>query len=167
MIRLFAFGKYVQIKDLIWKHWQEYNNVFINCLCDITVNYSSVSMIANSLDHFFEITTNVVSIVLILSNYASWAVNEFFSSKSKAHCCVVIKALALEDNDVWLLFLDYKIALRLIIVPRRFYSSLKGDCCIRLFEEFWSLQKTSLLICTLLMVSDKAESGQKRRFDAT
>ena len=57
-------------------------------------------MIAIRSDHVFEITTNVVSIALILSNYASWAVNEFFSSKSKAHCCVVIKALALEDNDV-------------------------------------------------------------------
>ena len=95
-------------------------------------------MIAIRSDHVFEINTKVVSIALILSNYASWAVNEFFSSKSKAHCCVVIKALALEDNDVWLLFLDYKIALRLIIVPRRFYSSLKGDCCIHLFEEFSS-----------------------------
>ena len=166
MIRLFAFWKYVQSKDLIWKYWQEYNNLLICYLCDMTIKNSVVLMIAIRSDHFFEINTKVVSIALILSNYASWAVNEFFSSKSKAHCCVVIKALALEDNDVWLLFLDYKIALRLIIVPRRFYSSLKGDCCIRLFEEFWSLQKTSLLICTL-MVSDKAESGQKRRFDAT
>ena len=57
-------------------------------------------MIAIRSDHVFEINTKVVSIALILSNYASWAVNEFFSSKSKAHCCVVIKALALEDNDV-------------------------------------------------------------------
>ena len=113
--------------------------LYVTLTCELWYNWkNSIVLIANMSDHFFEITTNVVSIALILSNYASWAVNEFFSSKSKAHCCVVIKALALEDNDVWLLFLDYKIALRLIIVPRRFYSSLKGDCCIHLFEEFLS-----------------------------